>query len=156
MHSGCTKDVLADEAGLMIEEDIRPNEPTGDSNRMSCEHTIWTVNDVPISLFSFCGDISHEKTPKILIQSFWGVFPGEMQPQKQGGPDYVLSSQTEKLMAGTKFSDYLGLNHYKKAKKLKHFIHLGLAQGPQSFVTYLSISPAGNSGYQLKNHVLVM
>ena len=26
-------------------------------------------------------------------------------------------------MAGTKFSDYLGLNHYKKAKKLKHFIH---------------------------------
>ena len=35
-------------------------------------------------------------------------------------------------MAGTKFSDYLGLNHYKKAKKLKHFIHLRLAQGPQS------------------------
>ena len=28
-----------------------------------------------------------------------------------------ISSQTEKLMAGTKFSDYLGLNHYKKAKK---------------------------------------
>ena len=28
-----------------------------------------------------------------------------------------LSSQTEKLMAGTKFSDYIGLNHYKKAKK---------------------------------------
>ena len=28
-----------------------------------------------------------------------------------------LSSQTEKLMAGTKFSDYLGLKHYKKAKK---------------------------------------
>ena len=27
-----------------------------------------------------------------------------------------VSSQTEKLMAGTKFSDYLGLNHYKKAK----------------------------------------
>ena len=52
-----------------------------------------------------------------------------------------LSSQTEKLMAATKFSDYLGLNHYKKAKKLKHFIHLGLAQGPQSFVTYRSISP---------------
>ena len=34
----------------------------------------------------------------------------------QGGPDYVLSSQTEKLMAGTKFSDYLGLNPGKKAK----------------------------------------
>ena len=28
-----------------------------------------------------------------------------------------VSSQTEKLMAGTKFSDYVGLNHYKKAKK---------------------------------------
>jgi hypothetical protein len=36
-------------------------------------------------------------------------------------------------MAGTKFSDYLGLNHYKKAKKIKHFNHLGLAQQPQSF-----------------------
>ena len=47
--------------------------------------------------------------------------------------DYVLSSQTEKLMAGTKFSDYLGLNHYKKAKKLKHFIHLRLPYQPQSF-----------------------
>ena len=30
-----------------------------------------------------------------------------------------LSSQTEKLMAGTKFSVYLGLKHYKKAKKNK-------------------------------------
>ena len=27
-----------------------------------------------------------------------------------------VSSQTEKLMATTKFSDYLGLNHYKNAK----------------------------------------
>ena len=59
-------------------------------------------------------------------------------------------------MAATKFSDYLGLKHYKKAKKIKHFIHLGLAQGPQSFATYRSISPVENSGYQLKNHVLVM
>ena len=49
--------------------------------------------------------------------------------------DYVLSSQTEKLMAGTKFSDYLGLKHYKNAKKLKHFNHLVLAQQPQSFAT---------------------
>ena len=32
-----------------------------------------------------------------------------------------VSSQTDKLMAGTKFSDYLGLNHYKKAKKNKTF-----------------------------------
>ena len=59
-------------------------------------------------------------------------------------------------MAGTKVSDYLGLNHYKKSKKLKHFIHLGLAQWPQSFVTYRSITPTGNSGYKLKIHVLVM
>ena len=27
-----------------------------------------------------------------------------------------VSSQTDKLMAGTKFSDYLGTKHYKKAK----------------------------------------
>ena len=47
-----------------------------------------------------------------------------------------LSSQTEKLMAGTKCSDYLGLKHYKKAKKIKHFIHLALAYRPQSFSTY--------------------
>ena len=59
-------------------------------------------------------------------------------------------------MAGTKFSDYLGLKHYRKAKKLKHFIHLRLAQGPQSFATYRSISPTGKSGYLLKNRVLVM
>ena len=30
-----------------------------------------------------------------------------------------VSYQTEKLMAATKFSDYLGLKHYKKAKKSK-------------------------------------
>ena len=35
----------------------------------------------------------------------------------QGGPNLFLSSQTDKLMAATKFSNYLGLNHYKKAKK---------------------------------------
>jgi len=44
-----------------------------------------------------------------------------------------LSSQTEKLMAGTKFSDYLGLNHYKKAKKFKNFIHFHFTYRPQSF-----------------------
>ena len=59
-------------------------------------------------------------------------------------------------MAGTKFYDYLGLNHYKKKKKKKYFIQLGLAQGPQSFATYRSISPSGNFGNQLKNHVLIM
>ena len=53
-------------------------------------------------------------------------------------------------MAGTKFSDYLGLKHYKKAKNIKKFIHLRLAQRPQSFNTYHAISPTVNSGYQLK------
>ena len=57
-----------------------------------------------------------------------------------------LSSQTEKLMAAIKFSDYVGLKHYKKAKKIKYFVHLALAYWPQSFITYYSISPAGNSG----------
>ena len=41
-----------------------------------------------------------------------------------------VSSQTDRLMAGTKFSDYLGLNYYKKAKKT-HFIHLNFAYRPQ-------------------------
>ena len=56
-------------------------------------------------------------------------------------------------MAATKIFDYLGLKHHKKAKKIKHFIHLALAYWPQSFVTYRSIFPTGNSGYQLKKHV---
>ena len=59
-------------------------------------------------------------------------------------------------MAAINFSDYLGLKHYKKAKKLKHFIHLRLAQGPQSFSTYRSISHTGNLGNQLKKYVPVM
>ena len=46
-----------------------------------------------------------------------------------------VSSQTQKLVVATKFSDYLGLKHYRNAKKLKHFNHLGLAQRPQSFAT---------------------
>ena len=59
-------------------------------------------------------------------------------------------------MTGTKFSDYLGLNHCKKAKKLKHFIHLDLAYWPQSLSTYHSISPTVNSGHRLKKYVPVM
>ena len=31
-----------------------------------------------------------------------------------------VSCQTDGLTAGTKFSDYLGLKHYKKAKENKH------------------------------------
>ena len=59
-------------------------------------------------------------------------------------------------MAGTKFSDYLGLNHYKKAKKFKHFIHLDFAYWPQSLSTYNSISPTVNSGHRLKKYVPVI
>ena len=61
-----------------------------------------------------------------------------------------LSSQTAKLMAATKFSDYLGLKYYKKAKKNKknkHFKHLGLTNWPQSFSTYHTISSKVNSGH---------
>ena len=61
-----------------------------------------------------------------------------------GGSNLFLSSQTDKSMAGAKFSDYLGLNHYKKAKKIKHFIHLRLAQRPQSLSTYHTL----NSGHR--------
>ena len=68
----------------------------------------------------------------------------------------TLSSQTEKLMEAIISSDYLGIKYYKKAKKFKHFIHLALAYWPQSFVTYRSIQTTGNSGYQLKKHVMVM
>ena len=59
-------------------------------------------------------------------------------------------------MAAIKFSDYLGLNDYKKAKKNKHFIHLRLANQPQSFNTYHTISPKVNSGHQPKKYVPVM
>ena len=53
-------------------------------------------------------------------------------------------------MAATKFSDYLDIKHYKNAKRIKHFIHLRLANQPQSFNTYRIISPTVNSGHQLK------
>ena len=59
-------------------------------------------------------------------------------------------------MAATKFSDYLGPKYYKKAKKLKHFIHLRLANWPQSLSTHHSISPTVNSGHRLKKNVPVM
>ena len=46
-------------------------------------------------------------------------------------------------MAATKFSDYLGPKYYKKTKKLKHFIHLRLANWPQSLSTYIRVSVQG-------------
>ena len=59
-------------------------------------------------------------------------------------------------MAATKFSDYLGLKHDKKAKKIKHFINLKFAYWPQNLNTYRSISPTVNSGHRLKKYVPVM
>ena len=59
-------------------------------------------------------------------------------------------------MADTKFSDYLGLNHYKKAKKLKKFVHFHFTYRPQSFGSNHSILPAVNSGHRLKKYVPVM
>ena len=59
----------------------------------------------------------------------------------------VVQKPTVKLMAGTKFSGYLGLKHYKKVKKIKHFIHLRLAYWPQSLSTYHSISSTVNSDH---------
>ena len=67
-----------------------------------------------------------------------------------------VSSQTDKFMPGTNISDYSGLKHYKKLKKLKHFIHLDFAYWPQSLSTYHSISPTVNSGHRLKKYVPVM
>ena len=61
-----------------------------------------------------------------------------------------ISSQTNKLMAGTKFSDYFDLNRYKKAKVLRHFIHLRLTNRPQILSTYHSISLTVNSRNQPK------
>ena len=59
-------------------------------------------------------------------------------------------------MAVTKFSDYLGLKDYKKAKRKKYFIYLRLANWPQSFGTYHTISPTVNSGHQQKKYVPVI
>ena len=73
-----------------------------------------------------------------------------MQGSTLGWSKNPVSSQTDKLIAGTKFSGCLGLNHYKKSKKSKHFIHLSLTNWPQSLSTYHSISPAVNSGNRLK------
>ena len=45
------------------------------------------------------------------------AYAGQQIP-KIGWSKTSVSSQTDILMAATKFSDYLGLNQYKKAKKL--------------------------------------
>ena len=76
-------------------------------------------------------------------------------PYQLGWFKTPVSSQNHKLMAATKFPDYLGLKDYKKARKLKHFILLRLANRPQSFNTYHTISPTVNSGHRLKKYVPV-
>ena len=50
-------------------------------------------------------------------------------------------------MVGTKFSDYIGLNHYKKGKQLKHFKRL---EFEVLVHIYHTISATVNLGYQLK------
>ena len=44
-----------------------------------------------------------------------------------------VSCQTDKLTAGTKTSDYLGLKHYKKAKKNKTFHSFKLGYSASKF-----------------------
>ena len=51
----------------------------------------------------------------------FSVKKGQQCGQRLGWFKNTLSSQTEKLMAAINFSDYLGLKHYKKAKKNKTF-----------------------------------
>ena len=96
------------------------------------------------ALFHSFFNIVEPKTPDILLKKCADF--REVQ----------ICSCPHKLMAATKISDYSGLKHYKKAKKLKHFIHLALAYWPQSLSTYHSISPTLNSGHRLKKHVPVM
>ena len=55
---------------------------------------------------------------KIALVFFLNLFLYWIASWSLGWFKNPVSSQTEKLMAGTKFSDYLGLNHYKKAKTL--------------------------------------
>jgi hypothetical protein len=47
-----------------------------------------------------------------------------------------VSSQTDQLTAGTKFSDYLGLKHYKIAKKMKkiHSFKVGLSASKFKYI----------------------
>jgi hypothetical protein len=68
-----------------------------------------------------------------------------------------VSSQTGKLIAATKFSDYLGVKHYKRAKEIRHFNHLVWLIGlMQSFSTYHSISPYSEFRPSTEKYVPVM
>ena len=98
---------------------------------------------ITVSIYEFTQFKSCQVTAKVDYFDFpYEIFEAPMGIKKNicgcflGCFKTPLSSQTEKLMAGTKFSDYLGLKHYKNAKKIKHFIHLALAYRPQSFTSY--------------------
>ena len=52
-------------------------------------------------------------------QTAQGAVEKYRQNTRVGWSKNPVSSQTDKLMAGTKFSDYLGTKYYKKAKKQK-------------------------------------
>ena len=100
-------------------------------DHMTCYNLKWPKIKFWVHYFVFSCTLDH--TLKRYIEEYilgWSKNP--------------VSSETDKLMAGTKFSDYLGLKHYKKARKIKHFNHVDLAYWPQSFNTYHTISPTIN------------
>ena len=54
------------------------------------------------------------------LKNLWSFHDAHNQVKcRLGWSKSQVSSQIDKLMAATKFSDYLGLNHHKKAKKNK-------------------------------------
>ena len=122
-------------------------------SRTKIIHTTHVFTSISIGLeFEFQVDDSNHIPIKYRLFPITNLFT----TCKLGWFKNTLSSQTEKLMAATNFSDYLDLKHYKKANKIKYFIHLALAYRPQSFITYHTISPWMNSGHRLKKYVLVM
>ena len=58
------------------------------------------------------------------------------QPQGSGWFKNPVSSKTEKLMAASKFSDYLGIKHYKKAKKTFQSFRVGPATSKFWYIPY--------------------
>ena len=113
-----------------------------------------------------CSTAGENFSHKSLVEQFFTLRKQRQRSSTCYSDRFLLAvesrylSQADKsiirVSIGTKFSDYLGLNHYKKAKKLKHFIHLRLAQRPQSLSTYHIVYHLQNSGHRLKKYVPVM
>ena len=100
-----------------IIEKVKRNEYETFKNRP----TDWLVFfDQGLSLLHFTCQIQYPNTQTTIAQ--WSLFFTKVPTSLRCFKNPV-SSQTEKLMAGVRFSDYLGLNHYKKANKVKHFTH---------------------------------